>query len=274
MPPITPEITKHEISTFAKYVEVIELIKTKVKGPVWYRGMKNSSHTLAPSLYRHSEFKTIEEFIDLEQKMINRFTQRSIPFHSRNINDEWDRLFFMQHFGIPTRLLDWTENPFVALFFAVMNSNYTKSGKNISFSDDAVIWVLDPVAWNRHALSFKTFTDGILSQIDQDLSWYKPPVDCRNMNNHPVAMYGAHNSQRIVAQRGVFTVFGKQLKPMEKLYIDDGFPDGSLHSIKINKTVIEKLRKDVTNYGITDSVIFPDLDGLAKEIKREYNFEV
>jgi hypothetical protein len=269
-----PVITKYEISTFAKYVEVIEIIKTNVKRHIWYRGMKNSKYTLAPSIYRHCDFKTIEEFIDLEQKMINRFSQRSIPFHSRNISDEWDRLFFMQHYGIPTRLLDWTENPFVALFFAIMNSSYTKAGKKFTFSDDAVIWVLDPVAWNRHALSFKTFADGILSQIDPDLSGYKPPVDCRNMNNHPVAMYGAHNSQRIVAQRGVFTVFGKKLDPMEKLYVDEGFPDGSLQMITIKKNAIEKLRKDVTSYGITDSVIFPDLDGLAREIKREFNFEV
>lgn len=269
-----PVIISHEIDTLPKFVDVIELIKTKVKGPVWYRGIKNSAFTLQPSLYRNSDFKSIEDYVDLEQKLIDRFSQRSIPFHSRVFKDEWDLLFFMQHFGIPTRLLDWTENPFVALFFAVMNSSYTIDGKKIIFSNDAVVWALDPISWNRHALSYKTFTGGILSQIDHDLSGYKPPVDYRHMNNHPVAMFGAHNSQRIVAQRGVFTVFGKKLEPMEKLLIDDAFPDDALQKIIIKKGVIAKLRNDITNYGITDSVIFPDLDGLAREIKREYNFEV
>ena len=45
------------------------------------------------------------------------------------------------------------------------------------------------------------------------------------MKPFPIAPYGAHNSQRIVAQRGVFVCFGEDTRPMEKIYTNDGFPD-------------------------------------------------
>ena len=55
----------------------------------------------------------------LEKLLLARFQQRSIPFHSRSLADSWEWLFFMQHYGVPTRLLDWSESPLMALFFAV-----------------------------------------------------------------------------------------------------------------------------------------------------------
>jgi hypothetical protein len=56
--------------------------------------------------------------------LVMRFRQRTIPLHSRDLSDEWDALFFMQHYGVPTRLLDWTENPFIAFYFAVMSARF------------------------------------------------------------------------------------------------------------------------------------------------------
>jgi hypothetical protein len=86
-------------------------------------------------------------------------------------------------------------------------------------------------------------------------------------------MHGAHNSARIVAQRGAFTIFGDNVDAMEHVYDADSFPANSLVKIVLDKGVIPTLRQAVVNHGITESVVFPDLDGLAREMKREFGFE-
>ncbi|HEX4006247.1 MAG TPA: FRG domain-containing protein [Acidobacteriaceae bacterium] len=209
--------------------------------------------------------------------MMMRFRQRSLPFVTRQLSDEWDRLFFMQHYGIPTRLLDWTENPFIGLFFAVMTSDFkgTFNEKKpvLAFENDAAIWMLDPVMWNSHALKHVGFDRGILTPIDEALDSYTPPSRFDVMNLHPVAMYGAHNSPRIVAQRGAFTIFGKGIVGMESIFATEKFPKGCLTKIVLEKGDLPDIRRSVLANGISESVVFPDLDGLAREIKREFQFQ-
>src|SRR5688572_23441055 len=104
------------------YLAIVESRQTHALHSLWYRGCGSASHTLSPSLYRHTKAKTPEAFADLERQLMTRFRQRSIPYHNRSLSDDWDALFFMQHYGVPTRLLDWTENPLIALHFALMGA--------------------------------------------------------------------------------------------------------------------------------------------------------
>jgi hypothetical protein len=106
------------------------------------------------------------------------------------------------------------------------------------------------------------------------LDGYAPAVDMGLMNSEPVAMYGIHNSPRIVAQRGVFTIFGKNTKPMEQIFMDHGFSQECLKKLVLPSDKIANLLRSVVSIGYTDSVVFPDLDGLAREIRRAFNFEV
>lgn len=181
----------------------------------------------------------------------------------------------MQHYRVPTRLLDWSENPFIPTYFAVVDAQFkvTKGGK-ISFNKDAVVWALNPVAWNRHALSHQSFDGGVLTPDDDALKGYKPVHPFAGMNNYPVAIYGAHNSPRIVAQRGVFTIFGQITEPMEKAYTGRGYPKDSLVKIVFDRNVLERIRASIFNHGMTESMVFPDLVGLAREIRRAFEFEV
>lgn len=270
-----PALKEKKISSFKEFVDFIEDHRAESGGPLWYRGCGRKEYELIPKLYRHNKSSSLEDFLAIEDQLITRFRQRSIPFISRSPEDNWDWLFFMQHYGIPTRLLDWTENPFMSLFFAVTSAPY-RFGKNDRqiFETDAAIWVLDPTSWNKHAVDLKSFIGKILTPDDSNLTAYKPKSDLNIMNEYPVAIYGAHNSQRIVAQRGTFVVFGKKSNPMEALFKSSKFPTDCLIKLKLNRGSLPALSKALRNHGFSDSVVFPDLDGLAREIKRDFGFEV
>jgi hypothetical protein len=268
-----PEVCPKSFQEFVKLVER----RQQARGPLWFRGAGKATYKLLPTLYRHRSHHTVDALELLERNLMMRFQQRSIPFMTRALADNWDSLFFMQHYGIPTRLLDWTENPFIGLYFAIMSSPF--SGKlvggnaELSFSSDAAVWILDPVAWNKHALRLQRFDRGILMPSDEALQSYKPLTRFPDMNVHPVAIYGAHNSPRIVAQRGSFMIFGQSTQGMEDAYVQETFPASCLQKVILTRDVLPAMRTSVLKNGITESVVFPDLDGLSREIKRDFEFE-
>lgn len=257
--------------SFTEFVSLVEKIQERCHNELWYRGCGKSKYKLNPSLYRHKTKRRINELIKLEFQLMSRFRQRSIPFHNRALDNDWETLFFMQHHRIPTRLLDWTESPFIALYFAVMSAEFDED--KMKFTNPVAVWILDPLAWNRHALKNVSFDQGVLSINDDQIKGYKPTDKFTGMPEFPVAVYGTHNSPRIVAQRGVFIIFGQNMSPIEKLYDSKNFPANCLIKITINKSKLLKIRKAILNYGITESVVFPDLEGLAKEIRRTLKFE-
>jgi hypothetical protein len=269
-----PAPTSQIAQSLVEYVTLIEQFQNAVSGPLWFRGVGNVDYQLKPSLFRIQSTQTPTSIASVESQLMAMFKQRSVIYGTRSLVGEWEHLFFMQHHGVPTRLLDWSENPFIAFFFAVMSARKEKVGRSYDFANDAAIWILDPIAWNRHALSHNSYSGGILSVGDADLegNLYRP--NYLGMNNHPVCMFGIHNSQRIVNQRGVFSVFGQNLVSMEETYDAAAFPLASLRRIELPKRRIDEFRKSIVACGITDSVVYPDLGGLATEIKRQLGFEV
>jgi hypothetical protein len=94
------------------------------------------------------------------------------------------------------------------------------------------------------------------------------------MRVFPVAMYGLHNSARIVAQRGVFTIFGKSTDPLEAHYQSGDYPADALIKIELPEAAVHPLRQQLAAIGITDSVVYPDLGGLALELRRFFGFSL
>jgi hypothetical protein len=259
------------VQTLRDYTELIEQLVAD-KQAAWFRGVGRTSHGLMPSLYRHPTVTDVEELVALERKIIQRFRERSIPYQSAPvvIREDWDLLFLMQHFGVPTRLLDWTESPYIGLFFA-LNSAPLDPG-SLQPTEPAAVWALSPVAWNKHALADIGFDEGILSVGMKPLEPWTPGPDAEYMRVFPVAMYGLHNSPRIVAQRGVFTIFGKSTDSFDEVYEAGGYPAETLLKVEVPATAILPLLEQLSAVGITDSMIYPDLEGLARELKRFYGF--
>ena len=144
----------------------------------------------------------------------------------------------MQHFGVPTRLLDWSENPYIALFFSLTSAEFNSKTK--SYKNDAAFWILNATVWNKKAIDKNSYEGEILTPNSPHLNGYKPLLSHDQLNKNPVAIYGEYNSQRIVAQRGAFTIFGSNIQPMEKIKTVEGFPADSLIKYKIDKNNIPK----------------------------------
>lgn len=263
------KIKQHKPTSFSEVLAIVEAFQ-EAHETAWYRGSGKEWHTLSPSLFRHPEKKTPEELHQLEKEIALVFSQRSPPFVFQNFSGEWDRMFFMQHYGIPTRLLDWTESPFIALYFALTTCERNKSGKP---AKDCALWMLDPARWNAGALSDISFPGGVLDAGREQVKAYSPAIDLGERKNMPIMIYGTHNSPRIVAQRGMFALFGKGTNPMEKQYNEGkDFESGVLEKITIPKDNIDIISKSLFRKGISDSTVYPDLTGLSLELRRSFGF--
>lgn len=263
-------LTTTEIKSLKEYTEFVEqLTDTR-----WYRGCA-SCHDLKPSLYRHPVVKDLNPLLAIESDILRRFRQRCTPYLGANMSVDKDlnAMFIMQHFRVPTRLLDWTENPYIALYFALNDSKLKETSGDREYTTDVCVWVLDPVAWNNKALDFSPPPGIIYSQNDEYLSGYLPTISSASRKPDPVALYGIFNNPRIVVQRGVFTLFGAKVEPMERIYRQH-YPPDSLRRLIIKKQSVGAMLSSLTRIGVTDSTIFPDLEGLARELRREFGYLV
>lgn len=251
------------VSSISELVKEVLTLSTSLgkDDPLWFRGESCSSFDLQPSLLR--DRKTSDEVYERERRLITRFRQRGVAYWPEGIvQDDWSQLFAMQHYGIPTRLLDWSENLFVATYFALS----AKAPHGASCGCKPVIWCMDPVRWNRKMPGLSEYGDSIriLTTADDELENYRPDTNKRRLKS-PVAMYGSHNSNRIVAQRGTFMVWGGDVSSMKS------FGEDSPEDLLI-RIVIEGDRSDlfeeVKFLGFDETMIFPELPSLASELKR------
>jgi FRG domain len=251
----------------------------------WYRGIGRVSYRLTPSLLRHDPTTTeLSAFLKLERVMLEDFRRQSV-FHQEGNNAGADAdfrlMFMMQHYGVPTRLLDWSTNPFIALYFALTSAPL--NAKN-TYDEDACVWVLNPVLWNRFSLDDANYGDrGPLTHGDDEAKVFGPKSlvldsvtqsDINKMKKHPVAILGIANNARMFAQRGVFTIGGRILDPLETQFEEHAFDPSSLTRIVIPADRISEMLTVLVRLGYTDSVTYPDLHGMALEIRRTRGYRV
>jgi hypothetical protein len=169
----------------------------------------------------------------------------------------------MQHYRSPTRLLDWTDGSLIALFFA-LNSNDPDKPK---VTATPAVWMLDPWWLNREVLRLDSI---VLSNWAQARP-YLPKLfddDGRLHRRLPIALDPAHVSERLRVQRSRFTVHGTRPNGLE---IVAKRPRSRLVRFEIDRTAVDDMRLNLSTCGIGDTTVFPDLEGLSRELARYFS---
>lgn len=243
--------------------KVLEISATlRPGGFLWYRGLGCPRFSLLPKLLRDN--RASDDVFDRERRLLTRFRQRSMAYWPTGYpQNDWEHLFAMQHYGMPTRLLDWSENLFVATHFAFDRDSLRGHEQH----DDCrpVVWCVDPVEWNRSTPVLSEYGDAIqvLTTADDDLDAYRPDTSKRRRKS-PIAMFGAHNSARIVAQRGTFMVWGNETGPLEVFAEEQ---TARLWAIQVGGDSVS-LANSLRLIGFGETMVFPELPSLGAELTR------
>ncbi|NRD90048.1 FRG domain-containing protein [Sphingopyxis sp. BSNA05] len=235
--------------------DLIEHLKDNLPSnrPTWFRGQRNADWDLEPGIKRHGG-------IDAERTLFKRFKQNAFSHVTSRPTTEWEWLFVMQHFGLPTRLLDWTESALIGLYFALDG--------DLADSPDsyAALWAIDPIGLNLtskwtqdHEADIPGFDD------DEDLEPYLPSkVGRTKMGLEPIAAIATRNNSRIQVQQGVFTIHHSNLEPL-----NDGNRLAHIWRYIIPTDVIAELRRDLEMLNLTRLSLFPDLANVANHARAQ-----
>ena len=226
-----------------------------------YRGMADKNWPITTSLQRANP-----DFAEIEKHLFRNF-RKYAPQNSVMINSFWDWLALAQHHGLPTRLLDWTYSPLIALHFAL--DDYLLFDR----FDDAVIWSVN-LTEAKNILPQKirvkieeeggfSFTIDALNEIWKSLDdlnseekediliFFEPP----SFNDRIINQYAL-----LSTTRNPRTVVSEWLEQHPKLY----------HRIIIPKDKKWEFRDRLDQLHVTERILYPGLDGLCRWLKRYY----
>jgi len=216
---------------------------------LWFRGHSDYTWELAPSALRYPNRQDRDRALQLLDEF-KRYAELKLPKPpSPNEHLKWTQL--AQHYGLPTRLLDWTENSAIALYFAC----------NEYHEEDGTVFVLDPIILNRlHDPKRPRVLDAHRDAptISQYLS-FTGKLDPRA--RPPIAIHPIWNTDRIILQQGVFTLHGG----LAALTSEHVF---SLVAIPILHEHKEALLQQLERIGVHEMAIFPEVEHTCAFLKR------
>ena len=219
--------------------------------PTWFRGLGDGAWHLEPSLARCGG-------IDREMPLIKRFKQNALPHMEARPDNEWEWLFVMQHHGLPTRLLDWTESALIGLYFAVNDPAPDTEDKA------GAVWALLPWGLNLHS-KLESRYEGDIPGFgdDEHLDQYLPSkVEMQKFQFGPVAAIALRNTSRMQMQHGVFTVNHKELTSLDA----EGGGDYLWRYI-VPVDAKAELSKELRLLNLTKLALFPELSNVAEHAK-------
>ncbi len=225
-----------------------------------FRGLSDASYQLETTLMRLKG-----EYAGLERHLLRNFKK----YAHRSVvsgNSLWHWLSVAQHFGLPTRLLDWTYSPFFAMHFATANVE--------KFDLDGVIWAVNYVKIHQllpvrlqdqlEREGANVFTVEMLSESLKSLE------DLHSLAEEPFVIFFEPPSidDRIVNQFAFFSV-----TPDPRLNLDAWLEThpGRWRRIVIPAELKWEIRDKLDQANITERVLFPGLDGLSRWLKRHYS---
>lgn len=234
----------------------------RVRSTYYYRGLPNADFKLTTSLRINCKQLSKE----LEPSILKAFTKYASMEDPSIVNSVWKQMIIGQHHGLPTRLMDWTYSPMIALHFAESETNLDKLGER-----DCAVWRIDIRDCNKNLPDkYKTvlkdgnvFSIELLSKSVSGIEEY----DNDMKGNAFVTIEPPSIDQRIVNQYSFFSVIPSGMDNIEE-YLDKY----TEHSVKfiIKKEIRWDVRDLLDQYNVSERILYPGLDGLSTTLARHY----
>jgi hypothetical protein len=287
--------TPFEIDDFQGYLDTVR--NELPKGRIYFRGQSrlvSAGYELKPSIgrYKKLESLTLFERDEKEREVLGVFTNHLLTYVHHLPRNDWESLAIAQHHGLPTRFMDWTTNPLVALYIAARETEADENDRPLN----SAVYVLtseppryaDLVREKQPEVTPVPDTLTMLAQLEEDnraelvdaysMPGSEPPLQVESPKQRGTAspevlkelaqcpfeitenvIYDPpHVSPRIRAQDGVLLACHQPMQPLEeKDYLE----------IVIKHQAHDDIRRRLDQYGVFDKQLFPDLDGIAKWLK-------
>ena len=207
----------------------------ELSGPCYFRGISGDPEIfMKPSIHRHSMTPVFRT--RMETSFLKDFYNSSYSFFKKPLS-LWDQLIYSQHYGAPSRLLDWTINPLIALYFAVENENHHKYS-------------------SLYFLGTSNLNSSIYSLPNDYEDIYPSPFEIKStIFIKPKSLF-----IRMSVQSSIFSVHPAN---------EDIIPYKNLRCFKISKPA--KIKETLNNMSINRGSLFPDIDGAGANTKYNFN---
>lgn len=278
------KIDLHIVSSFDGLNKFLSVLKRDEKKLYFYRGHSNSNYRLLPSIMRTPIMRKNESIL-YKELLIN------CPKEFNGYYNHLEKLVKMQHYGLPTRLLDITRNILVALYFAC-ESNFSGYGELVLLEEDrekikypnsdtiSILASLPLFSYDvlknyysyakNNNMSEKMFNDNIsrlISEIRMEKPAFKPEVKKTDILDSYV-VYAEMNNDRIIKQDGAFILCGLDNR--------DGFLEKFRYKNGSKKVIIlitnkKKFLAQLENYSINRAKLFPEIDFVSEYLKSKYS---
>jgi len=270
------------VRTFLDYLEKLEVDR---ESAMFFRGHDNFTYKPIPSIYRNIGWIKNEDvlFKELILRCPNDFPDNQSTFQA---------LVRMQHYSLPTRLLDLTLNPLIALFFASADSLpvnesgevlfYRVPKREIKYYDSDTASVIANISKRPSTFSIPAMTQEIeafnttkeIQLLLHEIRGEKPYFDKKIIPEHirsVICIKPKMDNARIIRQDGAFFLFGTGQSKMEPASLPLGYLNpGKLPRLLVKAQDKLKIRQQLESLGITKGTVYPEIERVAEYIKTAY----
>lgn len=251
------------IKSVKEFIEsLFDLRRTISNSKLWYRGQSDTQYKLQPTVGRKHRYigKEVTFTLEQEKQLLHRFRRRIYPHTDRTLN-AGEAMFIARHYGLPTRLLDWTANALFGLYFAC-------SGQH---ERPATLWAIQKF---EDSSDLDVFDIAKKENEDDLLTMYPngdKGVNRKNTTEDAVKIvHPLYNSPRIIAQDGAFTLHSNPWKTLDSYqnasFLPNNLDISALYCWRIRSKNKRRFIEELSGLGFTHRTVFPDLDGIAKSL--------